>query len=182
MTAKGHMLLASTLSFGGLCIVKKYFPAYLPSSYMSLLVSYSGVIIGSVLPDIDEENSYIGNRFKLFSIVISSLIKHRGITHYLITPVVMFLCTYYLLDNSNPFVKLFLFSLCIGVLMHDLGDMLSNGGIRGFLFPLFPNTRIALLPSFLRFDTFSLTEYVFIGLVLFPSNIYFCLSFFNVIK
>ena len=70
-----------TSTFGMLCIVKKYFPAYLPSSYMSLLVSYSGVIIGSVLPDIDEENSYIGNRFKLFSIVISSLIKHRGITH-----------------------------------------------------------------------------------------------------
>lgn len=181
MTAKGHMLLASTLSLGGMCYVKEHYPIYLPSSYVSLVIAYVGVIIGSILPDIDEENSYISSRLTLFSVLISTVFKHRGTTHYLITPSVLFLCAYFFLE-TNSLIKLFLFSLCFGILLHDLGDMLTNGGIRGFLLPLFPNTRIALLPSFMRFDTFSLTEYFFIGLVLFPLNTYFFLIFFSVIE
>ena len=181
MTAKGHMLLASTLSFGGLCYVKAHYPIYLPSSYITLAIAYIGVIIGSILPDIDEENSYISRRLTLFSVLISTIFKHRGTTHYLLTPIILFVSAYFLIE-SDTLIKLFVFSLCLGILMHDLGDMLTNGGIRGFFFPLFPNTRIALLPSFLRFDTFSLVEYFFIGLVLFPLNAYFCLTYFNVIK
>lgn len=181
MTAKGHMLLASTLSFGALTYAKQHYPLFAPSSLIPLAVIIGGVISGSIFPDIDEDESYIGNKLKLFSIVVSSIFKHRTFTHYLITPVLCLLLTYYFIEPLS-YTQLFFYAFSAGILMHDLGDMLTNGGIRGFFFPLFPNTRIALLPSFLRFSTFSLTEYVFIGLILFPTNTYLVLHFFNVIQ
>ncbi|NBK99600.1 MAG: hypothetical protein EOM50_16605 [Erysipelotrichia bacterium] len=181
MTAKGHMLLASTLTFGALTFAKEHYPHYAPSSLISLSVILCGILVGSLFPDIDEDESYIGNKLKLFSIVIASIFKHRTFTHYLITPIIGLLLTYFFVESAT-YTQLFFYAFSIGILMHDLGDMLTNGGIRGFFFPLFPNTRITLLPSFLRFSTFSLTEYVFIGLVLFPSNMYLILHYFNVIQ
>ncbi|AHJ12972.1 putative membrane protein [Sulfurospirillum multivorans DSM 12446] len=181
MTAKGHMLLASTITFGALTYVKQHYPIYSPSSLVSVVIILSGIIVGSIFPDIDEDESYIGNKLKLFSVVISSLFKHRTFTHYLITPILCLTLTYFFVE-PHSYTQLFFYSFSIGILMHDLGDMLTNGGIRGFFFPLFPNTRIALLPSFLRFGTFSLTEYVFIGLILFPSHTYLVLHYFNIIR
>lgn len=42
---------------------------------------YGGVLLGSVLPDIDHKNSYIGKRSLGLSHLISKL-GHRGATHY----------------------------------------------------------------------------------------------------
>ena len=172
MTAKGHVLLASALTLGGAVYLKSHYPIYLPSSISSIGAILGGIYLGSLLPDIEEPESYIGNKFKLFSIVIASMIKHRTLTHYLITPLLVFSLSLFLLVPYS-FAQLFCVGIALGMLMHDIGDMLTNGGIRGFFFPFFPNTRIAILPSFLRFETFGFVEYLFILGVLLPANIYF---------
>lgn len=41
----------------------------------------SGVLIGSVLPDIDESRSYIGKRIPFLSRPVNLLFGHRGLTH-----------------------------------------------------------------------------------------------------
>lgn len=172
MTAKGHLLLASALTLGGAVYIKSHYPAYIPSSISSITSIIGGIYLGALLPDIEEPESYIGNKFKLFSIVFSSFIKHRTLTHYLITPLLIIALSLYVFAPYS-FSQLFCLSLAIGMLMHDIGDMLSNGGIRGFFFPFLPNTRIALLPSFLRFETFGFVEHIFIWGVLLPLNVYF---------
>ena len=171
MTAKGHVLLASALTMGSAVYLKNHYPIYLPSSIASITAILGGIYLGALLPDIEEPESYIGNKFKLFSIVFSTFVKHRTLTHYLITPMLIIALAFYLIPPYS-FSQLFFYALGIGILMHDIGDMLTNGGIRGFFFPFFPNTRIALLPSFLRFETFGLIEHLLILVVLIPLNIY----------
>lgn len=172
MTAKGHILLASALTMGGAVYLKNHYPIYLPSSLSSIIAILGGIYLGALLPDIEEPESYIGNKFKLFSIVFASFIKHRTLTHYLITPTLIIALAFYVLTPYS-FSQLFFYALAIGMVMHDIGDMLTNGGIRGFFFPFFPNTRIALLPSFLRLETFGFIEHLFIRVVLIPLNAYF---------
>ena len=170
MTAKGHVLLASAIGMSGLLSVKHILPGMLPPpSFLPFI--FTGIILGSLLPDIDEDRSYIGNKFKVFSIVFGALVKHRTFTHYLFLPILLAYIAFFSF-NQHSLEQLFTYSICVGMILHDVGDMLTQTGIRGFFYPFFPDTRIAILPSFLRFTTFSITEYLFIGIVLIPINIY----------
>lgn len=160
MTAKGHMALASavTLSYlyidSNLISTLPYFEYFLPA-----------ILLGSLFPDIDEPESYIGNKLKVISVVISSFFRHRTFTHYLIFPLLLLIVSFYM---NNTFNKVTILGFAIGIFLHDVGDMLTKGGIKGFLWPLFPNTRIALLPYFLRFKTFSVEEYSLVYMILIP--------------
>lgn len=171
MTAKGHVLLSSVISMG-MALSINHFGYSLPSSIDALITISVGILLGTLLPDIDEDNSYIGQKFKMFSVVFSAFIKHRTFTHYLIVPLVLFIFAFFTLEKLS-LSQLFIYSIAFGMINHDLGDMLTNGGIKGFFFPLFPRARIAILPSFLRFDTFSITEYFLITFFLIPLNVYF---------
>ncbi|NCB48818.1 MAG: metal-dependent hydrolase [Clostridia bacterium] len=171
MTAKGHVLLSSSLTLGGV-LIANHLGYSLPSSPMVLLTLGVGIMFGTLLPDIDEDNSYIGQKFKMFSVVFSAFVKHRTFTHYLLLPLVLFTFAFFMMEQSS-LSQLLIYAIAFGMINHDIGDMLTNGGIKGFFFPLFPNTRIAILPSFLRFDTFSLVEHFFIIFFLIPINSYF---------
>lgn len=168
MTAKGHVVLATTLSYPvvSFYLIENY-------SIPMVMLMFAFMILGSLLPDIDEPNSYIGNRAKLLSYALKVIgIKHRTITHWLIFPLLIALLAYFL-DNS--IATPLLYSLAFGVLAHDIGDMLTKGGINGFFYPLFPSTKIAILPRFLRFQTFSFIEYIIV-LFLFFFNAYIYLK------
>ncbi|HIP35573.1 MAG TPA: hypothetical protein EYG85_01830 [Crocinitomix sp.] len=164
MTAKGHMTLASAVTLSYL---------YVDDGLISTLPHFEffllAILLGSLFPDIDEPESYIGKKLKVISIVMSSFFKHRTFTHYLIFPLSLILVAFFCVDNI--FNKVTILGFALGILLHDAGDMLTKGGIKGFLWPIFPNTRIALLPYFLRFKTFSIEEYILIWLVLIPLNI-----------
>jgi len=161
MTAKGHMALASA---SALAIVDYHLNTANESVSMAdLIIFYLSVIFGSLAPDIDESESYIGRRLYAISIVMSSIFKHRTFTHYLFVPVALFVATYFVQDY---YVKLFLYGFSLGIFMHDLGDMLTKGGINGFFFPFFPNTKIAILPRQLRFYTNSIAEHILIVFLL----------------
>ena len=159
MTAKGHITLASL----SLITIGTY--TNIPLDTFTTF--YSGGIIGSLLPDIDEKQSYIGKKLKTLSFIMSSIFKHRTFTHYLIFPILIFLYGFYFLEDT---LKIFVIGLAVGVLLHDIGDMLTKGGIVGFFWPILAKTRIALLPRRLRFYTGSLQEYILIT-SLFVGNI-----------
>lgn len=127
------------------------------------------VAVGSLLPDLDEEGSYIGKKFPVVSFVYAFFgIRHRGLTHYalfLFALTVIGMASIALLDIEK-ISMFFIFGLIFGYLMHLLGDMLTKGGIDNFFYP-FSTTKAVLLPRGLRFYTGSNEElYFFIGAVL----------------
>jgi len=178
MIAKGHITLAS---IPALLVIDYYFTNSNVGFHIKdtttlsyVLVFYFSTIFGSLIPDIDESESYLGRRLYAISIVISSIFKHRTFTHYLFLPVAIFAISFFVADL---YVKIFVYGLSLGVLMHDIGDMLTKGGINGFFFPFFPNTKIAVLPRQLRFYTNSITEYIVIMfLILINSLILFMIA------
>jgi inner membrane protein len=46
--------------------------------------------------------------------------------------------------------------------MHDIGDMLTKGGIKGFFYPFMKNKTIRILPQHKAFYTNSITEYIIV--------------------
>ena len=168
MTAKGHVVLASAL-------------AYIPITYLSnngyevilIAISYFSMLFGSLLPDIDEPKSYIGDKFNFLAQFLQLFgLKHRTVTHWLITPILIVLIGYQIPYEIFSLIVIF---IGFGVLAHDIGDLITKGGIVGFLYPVFSKKRIVLLPYFLRFETFSVTELFFI-LSLWFLNIYLYLE------
>lgn len=152
MTAKGHVVLALTP------VVAMFLYKIVDDPLIFL-----AVIFGSLLPDIDEPNSYIGRRSFFIANFLKYLgVEHRTFTHYLIFPLFVMLVAYIFFGGG------LLFWVGFGILMHDVGDMLTKGGIVSFFYPFFPGKRAALMPSYIRFKTFSFAENVFImALILF---------------
>lgn len=150
MTAKGHVVLAIT----PLSLI--YGLGVLQHPFMLL-----AVIVGSLLPDIDEQGSYIGRKLFFVSGIFKDLgIEHRGFTHFLIVPLSIMLISYLTMDGG------WLFWLGFGILMHDVGDLITRSGIKSFFYPLFEGKRTGLLPKKYRFKTFSFTEKVIIFILL----------------
>ncbi|MDQ0253098.1 inner membrane protein [Evansella vedderi] len=81
-----------------------------------------GIVVGSLLPDIDEPRSYVGRRAPLFSRLINRIFGHRGVTHSLLAWLVT--VTIYFLYPS-PFTL----GLSLGYLFHIVGDYFSVGGV-----------------------------------------------------
>lgn len=125
-----------------------------------------GVVLGSLLPDIDEPESYIGKRTLFLSDGIEKLFGHRGASHFLIVPFLLLTIAIF----TKGFLSLVLFGLAFGYFFHIIGDMLTLSGIQNVFFP-FGNKRrfYALLPQTLRFKTNSNKEHilsVFLGISL----------------
>lgn len=56
-------------------------------------------------------------------------------------------------------------AFAVGWIAHTVGDMLTVTGIRGYFYPILPNTRIRLLPEPIAFQTEEIIEYFDFGLV-----------------
>lgn len=164
MTAKGHVSLSLAIAIPTSSILEDNTIRF---------VFLASVMFGSLLPDIDEPNSYIGRRFSFMSYFLKFLgIKHRGVTHYLIFPLFIFLLSFFL----KGIYKIITIGVAFGVLLHDIGDMLTKSGIRGFFYPFFKNESIRLLPKKIAFYTNSLAEHIIIAL-LFLLDIYLYKTF-----
>ena len=155
MTVKGHIVLASTLAYLPVEYMNEYY------SFTESILVYLLILFGALLPDIDEPKSYIGNKLTYFAQFLKLMgLKHRTVTHWLITPLLIALVGYFLLEDIEQIIIL---SIAFGILAHDIGDLLTKGGIDGFFYPLFPQRKIVLLPRFLRFKTFSIQEMMIIA-------------------
>ena len=111
---KGTTHLASGLAIAGLIQPLTQTP-----------VAFIGIVIGSILPDIDSHTSTLGQHIP----IIPRILKHRGITHSLI-----FLALCYIL---TPY-------LAIGVGIHLTLDFLNPKGIPLF-WPVSKSIRIPFI-------------------------------------
>lgn len=114
----------------------------LASKYTMLplgLVGLIGCLLAFSLPDIDHENSKISRKLPIISWFVTLICRHRGITHSLLTMMVIFILSKFLLINE-AFVNGFL----IGYGSHLLGDMFTPRGIPLF-YPLGSYYRIPIL-------------------------------------
>lgn len=141
MHSSTHIL--SSISIGTLPF---FIDTSLITSTESIPYFLGGLTIGSLFPDIDEENSSIGRKTLLISFFLNKLFGHRGITHRFIFFLVPLLITIgfqdLIIEDENIFV--FLVSFCFGILFHQIGDMLSGGkyykgGIKDYFSPFISN-------------------------------------------
>lgn len=89
--------------------------------------------LGTVFPDIDEPNSFIGKRTRGISHLMNMLFGHRGMTHSLLAVGVAILigvAIFLMLDNI-PAQPILLFLL--GYLTHIVQDSFSKSGVKWFL-------------------------------------------------
>jgi inner membrane protein len=86
---------------------------------------YAGVALGSLLPDIDHPQSFLGRRIPIIPQLIYDVWGHRSITHSLLALTTLGIATASTLHFS-PYLLLGNF---IGYLSHLLGDMLTKSGI-----------------------------------------------------
>lgn len=156
MTVKGHILLA--LPSPLLWAIQNNING------IELGVVVILVVLGSTAPDIDEPSSWIGKRARFLSLPLKLLgifipmFRHRGITHIFLIPFILILFSAF---SKN----IYLASFSYGWMMHTIGDLLTKGGINGYLYPFFPGTKVGLLPKSLRFYTGSLQEMILINIL-----------------
>jgi len=155
VTYKGHTLLDTAL------LPLPWF-AYYVSSPEYFIYFAGGSLLGATLPDIDEPESYIGRRTRGVSDMIKAVLGHRGATHYLIVPLVIFIAAF--LFPMEPMLKHIFFGVAFGWLAHIIGDGLTVSGVRNGYFPL--KKHYATLPKALRFKTGSIVEYGVIALLI----------------
>lgn len=86
---------------------------------------YGGIALGSLLPDIDHPQSYLGRRIPLLSVPINKLFGHRGFTHSLLSLSLLGIASAFYWA-VNP---LFFGGLLLGYFSHILGDMLTPMGV-----------------------------------------------------
>ena len=153
MTAKGHLALSLLAAIPTSSLLE---------GYNNKFIFLIAVVFGSLLPDVDEPNSYIGRRFSFISYPLKFLgIKHRTITHYLIFPLFIFLISFFL----EGIYKLIAVGIAFGVLMHDVGDLLTKSGIKCFFYPFLKDKTIRLLPKKFAFYTNSITEHIIVSIL-----------------
>ncbi|MFC3882261.1 metal-dependent hydrolase [Bacillus songklensis] len=105
-----------------------------------------GIALGSLIPDIDEPNSYIGRRTFGLSKLIKQALGHRGFTHSLLAWIT-FSFLYKVYPNS------FVLGMCIGYIFHIVGDFFSRKGV-----PLFSPLSKKRFKSPLTYETGSFSE------------------------
>ncbi|RPF52169.1 metal-dependent hydrolase [Aquisalibacillus elongatus] len=118
MEAKTHIITSLTIA----AAVSKYAAIPFTAGYIA------GAALGSVLPDLDKKDSFIGKRSFGLSRVVQLLFGHRGFTHSLFCWVLIsIICLYY----PSPFT----YGLSIGYIGHIMGDFFSNRGVP-LLYPI----------------------------------------------
>lgn len=87
---------------------------------------YLGLAVaGSLLPDIDHPQSWVGRRTRPVSTAIASALGHRGITHSVVAVVGLAL----LLLHAG-YRRAWVSALIVGYLSHLAADMLTPQGLR----------------------------------------------------
>lgn len=94
------------------------------------IIASVGIVLGSVLPDVDKHTSLVGRYIP----IIPRLIPHRTITHGL-----LFAAAAYFL---SPY-------LAVGIVLHLLLDMCNPEGVP-LLWPIGKKTRIPIVWRFMR--------------------------------
>lgn len=119
------------------------------------------VAIGSVFPDIDEPESWIGRRTIFISNFIKFIFGHRGMTHTILSSILIFISVFMLskylkINETGIYLSV---GFAVGWLLHSIGDAHTKGGVPLFL--PFSKKKFYVLPKILRFKTNSWVEYFY---------------------
>jgi len=150
MMASTHILTGVSVTFAAQTIM----PANDTIIFTAVMMA---TIAGSLFPDIDHHNSWIGRRAWPLSIIIQMGLRHRGAIHSLLAAVialavVMGTCLFL----TWPMVYAYYFFL--GYLGHLFGDCLTNSGV-----PLFwPIKKKVRFPVTLATGTWQETIFSFL--------------------
>lgn len=139
----------------------------------SIMIVVGGLALGSLIPDIDHRNSYISNRLKITSGVLSRMFNHRGFTHsilgaFTITSVFVILMSSFA-NISVETIKLFSLALLLGIFSHILLDMLTPSGVE-LLNPITSKrfriySHLIRVPEFVYFLLLSYLSYRGLGFI-----------------
>lgn len=94
----------------------------------NIFIFFSFLLIGALLPDIDQPNSFIVNKIPWLLKPISMLTKHRGIFHSLLAAFLLSALVFYI-------YKPFGFALFLGYTSHLFIDGFTQQGVN-FLHPI----------------------------------------------
>jgi len=168
MMAKTHLNFTLALSFTPIVINPTLITSF---SSIELIAMSIGLVLGSLLPDIDEPNSTI-SRSSFFTLLFSWILllsgnKHRGFTHKLIFPLIILIPTLLLWSFIPEGINFFLVALSFGIFTHQLGDMMvgggkNRGGIYNYFSPFYTNNKTTkFLPKILRCKIYGIKERVY---------------------
>ncbi len=86
------------------------------------------ILVGSLLPDIDSVESYLGRKARIISGPIEFLFGHRGLLHTIYPVLSLFIL--YLIFRIN-----LILALAIGYLLHLILDAITKEGVTFFTIP-----------------------------------------------
>ena len=149
MTFRTHLAIGALGAMGFVGAVDLSGVANLDKSQTGYVVGL--ILFGSVLPDIDEPRSFISRKFPLISQITATFFKHRGPTHFLFIPVLLFVAW-------AIFGQIAWGALGFGMIMHHAGDMLTPSGIQGYFYPFKKRFVARILPKKIAVKTGSAVE------------------------
>ena len=122
MYGKTHVTLNAAIWTGSMW--------YLQTPAKATLVGLSGVILGSLLPDIDTPTSIMGRMLPFISRPLNRFLGHRTITHTIWAIGLWFgvFYGYVQLRGADPWA-LFLFGIALGNALHIFEDKFSRAGV-----------------------------------------------------
>lgn len=181
MIYKTHVLFAESIIFSPFIFEKidlidgksNFWNDY---SIIELVIFMLVVSVTALLPDLDEEKSWLSKKVPFISFFTGKL-KHRGITHYFITPILLFAILYFTISPEN---RIIVYLIISGWVLHIVGDSMTKSGIPNAFFPF--KLSFYLFPKIFRFKTFGPTErYIVLPLFtfIFSYEIYLILAFNN---
>lgn len=134
MIARTHVMIGFTYGMALLPVVER--GEYTPLQFVLLT---SGLVIGSLLPDIDHPQSTISRKLPPAGWIASKLVSHRGFFHSILGCVILFWLMVLpvgffkeLFQSDDPFHMAA--GLTIGYMFHIFADMFTVSGVR-LLFP-----------------------------------------------
>lgn len=160
MLAKSHLSLGL---LGGMALKPLFISQNPANSELFYTLILPIILLGAVFPDIDEPKSFIGRKLPLLSRIISLSFSHRGFTHFLAFPLIFFIASF----MFSGVLQSSLIAFACGILLHQIGDMLTISGIPHYFFPI-SKSRAVLLPQYLRFRTGSKVELAILSFVFVP--------------
>jgi inner membrane protein len=148
MTAKSHIVTNFNIALLPLSLYPNVI--FNDGFHSQYYIFVAGVLFGSLLPDIDEPNSFLGKRVEFFSRDLNLLIGHRTLTHNILLYLLVAVVSVYL-AKEHYYEFFLIFGFCVGAIFHILEDCLTNSGVKTALQPLTKN--FIIVPKSARFST-----------------------------
>lgn len=158
MLAPGHK--AFGFLWGMFAITALNLLGKVPDHLFATLIYFVLVLIGSIFPDIDRTNSYLGRRIKLLSIPISIIFGHRKFFHSLFFVILVYAAGRVVIEWQE-WELFYLIGFIVGVISHLIGDYLTRRGI-----PLFYPFTKKYYRFVVTFKTGSVIEHSITGLLI----------------